>query len=154
MVLDKIDVDRIVSPVKPVQRVAQKGTSGAFEDALEDFRRSKPAETNHSAEAEGDAVFTRLLTDGSVLVQVYRGQQLTCAGRMQPRSAGSCAALRDTRTRIPPPGVRPCLPLAQHRAQAPLPHWSIGRCSADDQRPLVRLPERGLFVYLDIRANF
>ena len=92
MVLDKIDVDRVVSPVKPVQRAAQKGTSGAFEDALEDFRRSKPAETNHSAEAEGDAVFTRLLTDGSVLVLIsethMRGANAAAQRRLLRSIAG------------------------------------------------------------------
>ena len=107
MVLDKIDVDRIVSPVKPVQRAAQKGTSGAFEDALEDFRRSKPAETNHSAEAEGDAVFTRLLTDGSVLVQVYRGQQLISETHMRGANAAAQRRLLRSIAGYPYPETSP-----------------------------------------------
>ena len=100
MVLDKIDVDRIVSPVKPVQRAAQKGTSGAFEDALEDFRRSKPAETNHS-------VFTRLLTDGSVLVQVYRGQQLISETHMRGANAAAQRRLLRSIAGYPYPDTSP-----------------------------------------------
>ena len=99
MVLDKIDVDRIVSPVKPVQRAAQKGTSGAFEDALEDFRRSKPA--------EGDAVFTRLLTDGSVLVQVYRGQQLISETHMRGANAAAQRRLLRSIAGYPYPDTSP-----------------------------------------------
>ena len=73
----------------------------------EDFRRSKPAETNHSAEAEGDAVFTRLLTDGSVLVQVYRGQQLISETHMRGANAAAQRRLLRSIAGYPYPDTSP-----------------------------------------------
>ena len=83
MALEKISGSRAVTAVRPVQRSAQKEASDAFEDILEDLRRSDAADDRDDSAAEGDAVFTRLLSDGSVLVQVYRGSRLISETRMR-----------------------------------------------------------------------
>ncbi len=98
--VEKIDAGRAVTAVRPVQRAAQKEASDAFEDILEDLRK-ETADDREEPAAEGDAVFTRLLADGSVLVQVYRGSQLISETHM--RGANAAAETRLMRSIASPP---------------------------------------------------
>lgn len=84
--VEKIDAGRAVTAVRSVQRTAQKEASDAFEDILEDLRK-KTADDRDDIPAEGDAVFMRLLADGSVLVQVYRGSRLISETHMRGANA-------------------------------------------------------------------
>ena len=57
----------------PVRRTAQsEDTSDTFARMLQNMREAKPANSRSREDAEGDTVVTRILADGSVVVQIFR----------------------------------------------------------------------------------
>jgi len=61
----------------PVRRTAQsEDTSDTFARMLQNMREAKPANSRSREDAEGDTVVTRILADGSVVVQIFREGKL------------------------------------------------------------------------------
>ena len=62
----------------PVRRTAQsEDTSDTFARMLQNMREAKPANSRSREDAEGDTVVTRILADGSVVVQIFREGKLS-----------------------------------------------------------------------------
>mgnify|MGYP001018159018 CR=1 FL=1 len=78
MELEKIYGSRGVVPASSEQRThaAKEDTSDTFARMLQNLKESKAAEARDWAEKVGDTVITRVLADGSVITQIYKGTTL------------------------------------------------------------------------------
>ena len=78
MELEKIYGSGGVVPASSARRTraAKEDTSDTFARMLQNLKESKAAEARDWAEKVGDTVITRVLADGSVIVQVYKGTAL------------------------------------------------------------------------------
>ena len=78
MELEKIYGSRGVVPTSSEQRThaAKEDTSDTFARMLQNLKESKAAEARDWAEKVGDTVITRVLADGSVITQIYKGTTL------------------------------------------------------------------------------
>jgi len=56
--------------------VRGEGTNDTFARMLQNMREAKPANSRSREDAEGDTVVTRILADGSVVVQIFRDGKL------------------------------------------------------------------------------
>lgn len=78
MELEKIFGSRGVVPTAPERRThaVKEDTSDTFARMLQNLKESKAAEARDWAEKVGDTVITRVLADGSVITQIYKGTTL------------------------------------------------------------------------------
>ena len=78
MELEKIYGSGRVEPASPVRhsRTAKEDTSDTFARMLQNMREAKPVNSYGREDLEGDTVVTRVLADGSVITQIYKGTTL------------------------------------------------------------------------------
>ncbi len=66
-----------VTAQAPARRVSHgEDTSDTFARILQNLRAAKPANSRSKEDTEGDTVVTRVLADGSVVVQIFRDGKL------------------------------------------------------------------------------
>ena len=56
--------------------VVRESADGAFARMLQNMREAKPVNSYGREDLEGDTVVTRVLADGSVITQIYKGTTL------------------------------------------------------------------------------
>lgn len=78
MEFEKIYASRGVTGTPAARRSSslKEDTSDAFARMLQNLRESKPANSRERSDAEGDTVITRVLADGTVITQIYKGTKL------------------------------------------------------------------------------
>ena len=77
MELEKIYGSGGAEPASSVRRThAKEDTSGTFARMLQNMREAKPVNSYGREDLEGDTVVTRVLADGSVITQIYKGTTL------------------------------------------------------------------------------
>ena len=78
MELEKIYGSGGAVPASPVRRsrTAKEDTSDTFARMLQNMREAKPVNSYGREDLEGDTVVTRVLADGSVITQIYKGTTL------------------------------------------------------------------------------
>ena len=77
MELEKIYGSGGAVPASSARRTrAKEDTSGTFARMLQNMREAKPVNSYGREDLEGDTVVTRVLADGSVITQIYKGPTL------------------------------------------------------------------------------
>ena len=120
MELEKIYGSGGAVPASSARRTrAKEDTSDAFARMLQNMREAKPVNSYGREDLEGDTVVTRVLADGSVITQIYKGTTLISetttpgtnpeAGKALIPSVSSSRSLTRMRRRTP------CLTRTQRR---------------------------------------
>ena len=77
MELEKIYGSGGAVPASSARRTrAKEDTSDTFARMLQNMREAKPVNSYGREDLEGDTVVTRVLADGSVITQIYKGTTL------------------------------------------------------------------------------
>ena len=78
MKFDKIYVGRGIAAPTPVRRTTHLGedTGDTFAHILQEERDAAEAELQNPENSEPDTIVTRVLADGSVITQIYKGTTL------------------------------------------------------------------------------
>ena len=124
MELEKIYGSSGVEPASPVRRsrTAKENTSGTFARMLQNMREAKPVNSYGREDLEGDTVVTRVLADGSVITQIYKGTTLiseTTTSGTNPEAGKALISERVDQLKLDEDAAQNPL-LASHAAQGAL----------------------------------